>query len=324
MLYSIFIYQSQSGLLIWDKSFEKEMDARRVELFSSFFSAIQSFVREMISSSQKGLKNIEMGNFLIKVTGLPKLNLEIVTISDKDDEKPINKIIPRLIKLLEDHTQIFEEWDGERSKFDVLNLEIIQVISLEKSLLGNKSILDGQTDLLGGIIDSMPELEKNQRENYLKEREFNYKKLQSTTSLVKKLEILASIDTISQKLKDKAEVQKISNLRRTYINDLESTKQKITYFLGNAKQAISKVVEVIGRKALVDLDFKDAYMNLYSFSTKLKIIGRDDLSDEYRQVAQLLIDKPEGRRDELSRSISRILNLPDDPNYYMQSANPMR
>jgi len=324
MLYSIFIYQSQSGLLIWDKSFEKEMDARRVELFSSFFSAIQSFVREMISNSQKGLKNIEMGNFLIKVTGLPKLNLEIVTISDKDDEKPINKIIPRLIKLLEDHTQIFEEWDGERSKFDVLNLEIIQVISMEKSLLGTKSILDGQTDLLGGIIDSMPELEKNQRENYLKEREFNYKKLQSTTSLVKKLEILASIDTISQKLKDKAEVQKISNLRRTYINDLESTKQKITYFLGNAKQAISKVVEVIGRKALVDLDFKDAYMNLYSFSTKLKIIGRDDLSEEYRQVAQLLIDKPEGRRDELSKSISRILNLPDDPNYYMQSANPMR
>ncbi len=108
MLYSIFIYQSQSGLLIWDKSFEKQMDARRVELFSSFFSAIQSFVKEIITTSGKGLKNIEMGNFVIKITGIPKLNLEIVAIIDKDDEKPIARIVSRMIQLLEEHKQLFE------------------------------------------------------------------------------------------------------------------------------------------------------------------------------------------------------------------------
>ena len=87
MLYSIFIYQSQWVLLIWDKS-SKNRWMRRVELFSSFFSAIQSFVKEIITTSGKGLKNIEMGNFVIKITGIAKLNLEIVAIIDKDDEKP--------------------------------------------------------------------------------------------------------------------------------------------------------------------------------------------------------------------------------------------
>ena len=176
MLYSIFIYQSQSGLLIWDKSFEKQMDARRVELFSSFFSAIQSFVKEIITTSGKGLKNIEMGNFVIKITGIPKLNLEIVAIIDKDDEKPIARIVSRMIQLLEEHKQLFEAWDGDRSKFNVLDVEILHIIQTEKQLLGNKSLLDGQNEIIGSIMDSLPELEKNQRDNYIKERDFNYKK----------------------------------------------------------------------------------------------------------------------------------------------------
>ena len=318
MLYSIFIYQSQSGLLIWDKSFEKQMDARRVELFSSFFSAIQSFVKEIITTSGKGLKNIEMGNFVIKITGIPKLNLEIVAIIDKDDEKPIARIVSRMIQLLEEHKQLFEAWDGDRSKFNVLDVEILHIIQTEKQLLGNKLLLDGQNEIIGSIMDSLPELEKNQRDNYIKERDFNYKKLNQTTSLLKKLEILDSIDGVSQKLKDKAEVVKINGMRKNLLTELESTKQKISYFLNTTKNAISKVVDLMGRKPLMELDFKDAYMNLYSFSTKLKVIGRDDLADHYRQIAQLLIDKKEEEREQLSQSIRMILNLPDDPEYYLK------
>lgn len=317
MLYSLFIYQSQSGLLIWDKSFEKQMDSRRIELFSSFFSAIQSFVKEMITSTTKGLKNIEMGNFSIKITALTKLNLDIVAITDKEDEKALNKILPRLIKLLEDHKEIFIDWDGDKSRFKILDLEIINIIQTEKTLLGSKSILDGQNEIIGQIIDKLPELEASQRDNYLKEREFLYKRMSQTTNIVKKMEIIDAIDAISQKLKDKEDVSKIAGIRKTLMNELTSTKQKLIYFLTMAKQAITKVAEFMGIKSLSELDFKDVYINLYSFSTKLKVIGRDDLSEEFRTIAQLLIDKREEKRAELSKAISRILNLPEDPDFYL-------
>ena len=98
MLYSLFIYQSHSGLLIWDKSFEKQMDSQRVELFSSFFSAIQTFVKEgdlaesilktakevhaniivMGSHSRKWLENIVMGSVTEKVLNNTSIPLFII------------------------------------------------------------------------------------------------------------------------------------------------------------------------------------------------------------------------------------------------------
>ena len=76
MLYSLFIYQVKTGLLLWEKSFENDMD-HKSELFSSFFSAIQSFLREMIlqgthHQDSRGLAGIDMGNFVVKITEIPK------------------------------------------------------------------------------------------------------------------------------------------------------------------------------------------------------------------------------------------------------------
>ncbi len=92
--------------------------------------------------------------------------------------------------------------------------------------MGNKLLLDGQNEIIGSIMDSLPELEKNQRDNYIKERDFNYKKLNQTTSLLKKLEILDSIDGVSQKLKDKAEVVKINGMRKNLLTELNQLNRR--------------------------------------------------------------------------------------------------
>jgi hypothetical protein len=303
--------------MIWDKSFEKQMSQGKVELFSSFFSAIQSFVKEMITNTSRGLKNIEMGNFVINITAVQKAALEIVAITDKGDERSLNKVLPKMIKLLEDHKELFIDWDGDKGRYRVLDLEILQIIQAEKQLMGSKSLIDGQNDIINTIIDQMPELEKNQKDKYLEERTFLHNRLQTTTNLIKKLEILDSIDNISQKLKDKPEIEKGVQLRKKIVSEINSTKQKIVFFLSNAKQAISKTVDKLSGKPLHELDYKDAYLNLYSFSTKLKIIGRDELSDEYRELAQTLIDKPQEKLGEFSKTISRILSLSEDPESYI-------
>jgi hypothetical protein len=317
MLYSLFIYQSSSGLLIWNKSFEKDMDAGRVELFSSFFSAIQSFVREMISTGSKNLKNIEMGNFLVKITNLPKLELDVVAIADSGDDKILNKVTPKIISVLEAHREIFADWDGNRSRFNVLELEILQAIQNERGLFGSRNQSEENKAIVGEVFDKMSELEKSQRENYEKERMFIYERIKTTTNVLKKMEMYDSLITINEKLADAAELQKSQQLKKKTADELKSTKEKIHYFLSQAKLSINKTVEGQGRKSFKDMDFRDVYLNLYSFSTKLKLIGREDLADEIKNLAQLLIDKPADRLAEIPNLLKKILTFNDDPESYI-------
>jgi hypothetical protein len=74
----------------------------------------------------------------------------------------------------------------------------------------------------------------------------------------------------------------------------------------------------MGHKSLMEMDFKDAYMNFYSFGTKLKLIGQDDVGNQYHQMAQVLVDKKEENREQIVQSIQSILKLPDDPNFYLK------
>jgi len=47
MIYTIFLYQSHTGLLIYDKSFQ-EINTGKMEMFSSFFLTIKSFVSQLV------------------------------------------------------------------------------------------------------------------------------------------------------------------------------------------------------------------------------------------------------------------------------------
>ena len=142
--------------------------------------------------------------------------------------------------------------------------------------------------------------------------------MKDTANLLKKLEILGFINLISQKLKDKADILKIKTLRKNLVTELESTKQRLAYFLQNAKVSISKAVELIGKKPILDMDFKDAYMNLCSFNTKLKLLGRDDLANQYHEITQSLIDKKADQQEQLSKSLRMVLNLPDNAEDYIK------
>jgi hypothetical protein len=294
------------------------MDSRRMELFSSFFSAIQSFVREMITTGSKSLKNIEMGNFLVNITNLPKMELDIVAIADKDDGKPLSKVTPKLIKLLKSHSNIFEDWNGDRSRFKILDLEIIQIIQTNKKLLGDKSLTDGQKEIIGSILDNLPELEKNQQEKYRNERKLLEDQLKNTPNIMKKVELNDAIFLISQKLKDHEDVNRCQMMRKKYFSEIQSTKEKMAYFLKRTKEAISKTVEGGGGgSSLMNMDFKDAYLNFYSFSSKLKMFGNNEVAEEYIAIARFLLEKPEEQGGELSKYISQVLSLNDDIDSYI-------
>lgn len=124
MIYSIFLYQSPTGLLIYDKSFQ-DISKGKMEMFGSFFSAIKTFASELVLGDSldrsKELTNIELKDYIVLITSLSKINVDMVIIADKEDTKSINKVIPKLIKLLNKYEQLFLSWEGNRDEFNILD-----------------------------------------------------------------------------------------------------------------------------------------------------------------------------------------------------------
>ncbi|MHA2290304.1 MAG: hypothetical protein ACXABG_16075, partial [Promethearchaeota archaeon] len=117
--------------MIYDKSFQ-EISLGKMEMFSSFFSAIKTFVSELVLGDSfdrsKELTNIELKDYTVLITTLPKIKVDMVIIADKEDIKAINKLIPKLIKLLNKYEQLFLSWEGNRDEFTILDLPLTELV----------------------------------------------------------------------------------------------------------------------------------------------------------------------------------------------------
>ena len=286
-------------------------------MLSSFLSAINHNIKEMIANSSKGIKNIEIGSLIVIVTDIRSLGINMVTISDSSNEKGIRKIIPELIKILNENASLFKDFDGNMSVFEILDFKIMQIIEKHKDIIKKNKDVENLRKTLKEQLEKL-DIEPNKYTNYEKERIFLEDRLKETTALPKKIEILNSIDQIDHKLKDKENIEKNKQRRKKFLTELQSTKDRMNYFLEQTKQAINRSIQHSKGKPIYETDFKEAYLNLYSFSSKLKIIGRDDLCAEYREFAKILIDKPEDQVHNFPNLIKKVLDLPDDMEYYLK------
>jgi len=317
MLYSIFLYQSNTGLLFWEKSFEDQIEPFQAEMLSSFLSAINHNIKEMIANSSNGIKNIEMGSLIVIVTKIKSLGVEMVTITDSNNEKGIRKIIPELIKILNENASLFKDFDGNMSVFEILDFKIMQIIEKNKKIIKKNNKVLNLRKTLEEQLEKL-EIEPGKYTKFEKERIFLEDRLKETAALPKKIAILNIIDQIDHKLKDKPNIEKNKQRRKKFLVELQSTKDRMKYFLEQTKQAISKSVQHSKGKLIYETDFKEAYLNLYSFSSKLKIIGRDELCTECREIAKILIEKPEDQEHNFPHLIKKILDLSEDMESYLK------
>jgi len=311
MLYSIFLYQTKSGLLLFDKNFQ-DISHGKMELFSSFFSAIKSFIQEIVLEGSKDLKNIELGNYLVKITSIPQINVDIVVIIDKEDNKKANKIIPKIIKSLLKHQEIFMDWEGDKHVFDILDGPISSVIHSEKDLVDKKTLADDQVEILKSIWAKKGELTQEEIKNLMQEKEFLEGRLNTIENLIRKHNIIKKLIDISHDLKDDESFLKYQEQKQQIKNEIEDTKLKMGLFLKRAKETLSESIQKIGRHSLIQGDYKDAYINLYSFSTKIQKISSGDKYLKFRNMAKALIEKDESKENQLSQIITEILNLNEE------------
>jgi hypothetical protein len=318
MIYNIFLYQSNTGLLIYDKSFQ-EISAGKMEIFSSFFTAIKSFVSELVIGDSidrsKELTNIELKDYTVLITSLPKIKIDMVIIADKEDIKAINKLIPKLIKLLNKYEQLFHSWDGNRDEFTILDHPLTELVMANVKVV-RKSLIEHPDQMLKSIWSHKKQLSNEKIENLIQERDLIIYKIENTSNLIRKLAMSKNVVELSEKLKDEATFLKYQNEVNKLKREINDVKFKLNYYLENTKKALTEAINNLENKPIHLGDYKNTYINLYSFSTKLKLI-KDKGWEIYRDSANKLIDKDYLADHDLSELIQNLLKMSSNIEDYL-------
>ncbi|TFG30461.1 MAG: hypothetical protein EU532_00725 [Promethearchaeota archaeon] len=317
MIYSLFLYQSKSGLLLYDKNFQDVSDGK-LEMFSAFFSALKSFISEMVLSGSKELKNIELGDYLVLITLIPEIKSDLVIIADKEDNKTINKLIPKIVKVILNYKELFISWDQSVKTFKILDQPLTELILSKKKLVEGTSLTEKQNVVLKSIWAHKKDLSAEIKQNLIAEKEILQKKLLTTENFHKKLILAEKLIEISEKLKDDKDFIKYQKDAKIIKDEISDRKLKLAYYLERSKESLSYTLDNLGSKSLKDGDYKETYLNLYSFSSKLKNVTDSETYKKYQLLAKKLIDKEQIPVDELSQVISEILAMKDDINVYLK------
>ncbi len=316
MIYSLFLYQSKSGLLLYDKDFQDVSDGK-LEMFSAFFSALKSFISEMVLSGSKELKNIELGDYFVLITNIPETESDLVIIADKEDNKTINKLIPKIVKTILTYKELFINWDQRVKTFKILDKPLTELIISKKKLVEGASLIEQQDKVLKSIWSHKKDLSDEIKQSLIDEKVILQRKLLRTENFKKKLTLAEKLIQISGKLKDDEGFINFQKEAKQIKDEIVDRKLKLQYYLERAKASLSMTLDNLGRKSLKDGDYKDTYLNLYSFSTKLKNLTDSDTYEKYQKLAKTLIEKDNITADELSQVISDILAMKDDIDGYI-------
>lgn len=310
-VYNVFLYETESGILIWKKSFENLINNKKVALFSSFFSAIQSFIKQLIDEkSGQSIKNIEMGDYLINNTTIPKLGIDLIILADQSEEHLLKDVASELVAIIMNHSEVIRCWNSNSELMTVLDYEILNVLRKSFSLLDEVSISK----------EKQREMETSQKEIYRKEYNFLSNRFDKIGNLMGKEHILDQMNLIANKLNNDTLRHKNRQLEKELNKEIETTKNKVEFYLKRVKACISENMRKrqTSSASLFDLGYRDAYIDLYSFSKKLKVIGRLDLAEKYYKISKILIDKPKEKKDKFPSLLKDIMNLPDNADEYFK------
>lgn len=306
MIYSIFLYQSDTGLLIYDKNFQ-EVNTGKLEMFSSFFSAIKSVVSELVLEGSKQLKNIELGDYTVIINTISSLNVDLVIIGDKEDSKLINKLTPKIIKLLQKYEELFLSWDGERDEFNILEHPLTELLMANVKDV-RKTLSETPEQVIKSMWSHKKQLSEEKINNLIEERDLLIYKIENTHILPFKLSMSEKVVKLSEKLKDEDTFMKYQDEVVRLSNEIKDTKFKLNYYLDKMKTSLNEAVDKLGTHPIHMGDYKNTYLNLYSFSTKLKLLLENGW-EIYRDLANKLIEKDEYSEHELSETIQILLKM---------------
>jgi len=302
MLQALYIFQSNSKDLLYNKSFQSD---EKLEMFSSFFSALQTFVSELTESSTESLNTIELGEYFVLITRIPEVLSDLVIITDKEDIKEVQKLIPKINETILTHQDLFVNWDRKPEKLEMFDLKIIQLVLADKKLIAGSSLTVDQSTILKSICEQKGTLSDQLREDLLKEREELRVLYLTVDNYIKKYEISKKLIEISEKLRDDEKFIVYQTEAKSLKDEIEDRKLRLRYYLNRVKEAIEYS------------KYAETYSYLYSFCLKLENFAESHLIAKYKNLAKTLLNRSKVPKDEFKQTIKDISMIEQEINEYL-------
>jgi hypothetical protein len=274
-------------------------------MFSSFFSALQTFVSELTQSSTESLSTIELGEYFVLISRIIEASSDLVIIVDKEDARETEKMIPKIIKIIMDHIDLFVDWDHKPEKLEMFDLKIIQLILSNKKLISESSLTTNQSSILKSIWDQKGALSEQLRENLLTEREDLTGEYLKEENYLQKYEISQKLIAISEKLHDDEKFIEYQTEAKSLRDEIKDRRLRLQYYLEKVKESIefSK--------------FAETYSYLYSFCLKLKNFSDPIIIEKYKTLARTILNREKVPKQEFREAIREVSTIEEEINSYL-------
>ncbi|MFW9825989.1 MAG: hypothetical protein ACFFEY_00015 [Candidatus Thorarchaeota archaeon] len=297
MIQALYIFQSSTKDLMYNKNFQSD---EKLEMFDSFFAALQTFVSELTVDSSESLKTIELGEYIVLITRIPEILSDLVIITDKEDIKEIQKIIPNIIEIIITHLDLFVNWDRKPEKFEMFDLKVIQLILSDKKLISKSSLTADQSTILKSIWEQKGTLSDQLREDLLNEAGRLQSRYLREENFIKKYEISKKLIKISEKLHDDEKFIEYQTEAKSIKDEIKDRKLRLKYYLDKVKESIEYS------------KFAETYSYLYSFCIKLENLAEPDLIARYKALARIILSRDNIPKSDFKKAIEETSMIEQD------------
>jgi len=303
MLYFLFLYQIESGELLYEKEFQADIDSH-MDLFGSFFSALKLFVSEMGNEGTGDLKTIGLGDLVASIIRILEANIDLVIIAEKDVKKEIQKLSSKLKNIVLNYKELFISKNAVKSEeFENFDKEINEIILSHRKILDPNVLIEKQKEFLKSIWHQRGKISdqlRDERKDLENERTIIINKLLKERNVLKKFSLCKLI-------------LELSDIIATAIND---QKIRLTYYLNRVNESLKGGSGAFEARTLIEGDFKEVYTNLYSFSSKLKNFASVEVYKKYYHLASKLILRKGISPEEFSLVIDEVSKMDENIESY--------
>jgi hypothetical protein len=318
MLYFLFLYQIESGELLYEKDFQSDIDSH-MDLFGSFFSAIKSFISAMGNEGKEELQTIGLGALKASIFRILDVNIDLVIIAEGDDKKEIQKLSSKLKSIVFNYKELFLVDAVKSEDFENFDKEINDIVLSHRKILDPAVLIEKQKDFLKSIWDQRGKISeqlREERKDIENERMIIVNKLLKENNVLKKFSLCKLILKLSDKLEDDQFFLEYQKKVKIIANEINDQKTRLKYYLNRAKGSLKIALDTFREKRLIDGDFKEVYSNLYSFSSKLKNFASVEVYEKYYHLASKLTYRKGISSEEFSLVIDEISNMDENIESY--------
>ncbi len=302
MIQALYLFQSNTKELIYNKNFQSD---EKLQMFSSFFSALQSFVSELTESSSESLNTIELGEYFVLISRISEISSDLVVITAKEDVKEVKKIIPKVQKIILSHEDLFNNWDHAPEKLEIFDLKIIQLVLSGRQKSGESSLTTDQGGILKSIWDQKGSLSEQIREDLSKEREDLNFRYTTEQNFLKKYAMSKKLIEISEKLRNEELFIEYQTESKSLKDEIKDRKLRLKYYLNRVNESIQFT------------KYAETYSYLYSFCLKLDSLVEPHLIEKYKSYAKTLLNRKKIPREEFKQVINNISKIGEELDEYL-------